>query len=91
MQKSKGKFRKHGRKLKRPIRNKGISRYLQELKIGDRVGIDIDSSEHSAMPPPRFQGRTGQVKRKQGRAYVIKILDGHMPKTLIVSPAHLRK
>ena len=91
MQKSQGKLRKHGRKLRRPIRKRGISRYLQEFEVGEKVCIDIDSSEHLGMPLPRFQGRTAEVKGKQGKAYLVEIRDGNSTKTLIVNPVHLKR
>lgn len=91
MQKSKGKLRSHGRKLKKPIRKSGITKYLQEFKIGEKVCIDIDPSHHSGMPLPRFQGRIGKIKGKQGHAYKVEITDGGLTKTLIVDPAHLKR
>ena len=91
MQKSKGKLRSHGRGLRKDIRKVGISRHLQEFKEGEKVSIDIDSSEHSGMPLPRYQGRTAEVKRKQGMAYLVEIKDGGKAKTLVVHPAHLKR
>ena len=90
MQKSKGKLRKHGKQLKRPIRKKGISSHLQEFSKGDKVSININSSVHSGMPKPRLQGRTGEIKRKQGKAYVVELKEGGTTKQLIVNPAHLK-
>ncbi|MCD4740085.1 50S ribosomal protein L21e [archaeon] len=91
MQKSQGKLRKHGRKIKRPIRKKGITVHLQEFKMGEKVCINIDSSEHSGMPIPKFQGQTAEIKGKQGKAYLVEIKDGNMTKTLIVKPSHLKR
>jgi len=42
------------------------------------------------MPHRRFQGATGTVRAKQGRAFVVDVRDKNMPKTLIVRPEHLR-
>ena len=42
------------------------------------------------MPHRRFQGRTGTVSGKQGRAYVISVKDGNMAKTIVSRPEHLR-
>lgn len=91
MQKSKGKLRSHGRGLRRPIRKKGISAHLQEFKEGEKVSIAIDSSEHSGMPLPRYQGRTAEVKGKQGEAYIVAVKDGGKTKTFIINPVHLKR
>ncbi|MCD6522247.1 MAG: 50S ribosomal protein L21e [Candidatus Diapherotrites archaeon] len=93
MQKSRGKISKHSRKLKKSHREKGlraINRYLKTFEKGERVSIAIDSSENSGMPHPRFQGRSGVVKGKQGSAYLVEIRDGGKQKVLLVSPVHLK-
>jgi large subunit ribosomal protein L21e len=43
------------------------------------------------MPYMRFQGKTGVVSGKQGRAFVIEVKDGDKPKTVITRPEHLKK
>ena len=42
------------------------------------------------MPHRRFQGRTGEIAGTQGRAYVIRVADGNMMKTVVARPEHLR-
>ena len=42
------------------------------------------------MPHPRFLGTTGRIVERRGRAYVVQIRDGHMTKTLLVRPEHLK-
>ena len=37
-----------------------------------------------------FQGRTGEIAGTQGRAYVIRVADGNMMKTVVARPEHLR-
>ena len=83
---------KSRKKLRKKIREKGIkiSRALQTFDVGDRVHIDIDPAVHKGMPHPRFQGRTGVVLGKRGRAYLVRVLDGKSYKTLIVRPEHLK-
>ncbi|TDA26755.1 MAG: 50S ribosomal protein L21e, partial [Archaeoglobi archaeon] len=41
-------------------------------------------------PHPRYQGRSGIVVGKRGRAYLVQIKDGSIVKTLISRPEHLR-
>jgi len=83
---------KSRKKLRKKIREKGIKirRALQVFEVGQRIHIDIDSAVHKGMPHPRFQGRTGIVVGKRGRAYLVKVRDGGLYKTLIVRPEHLK-
>ncbi|GIU68472.1 MAG: 50S ribosomal protein L21e [Candidatus Pacearchaeota archaeon] len=75
------------------IREKGkikLSRYFQELNIGDFVAIDIEKAI-SINFPKRLQGRTGIIKEKRGRAYVVKVRDQSKEKEFIIEPVHLKK
>lgn len=67
-----------------------ISRYLHKFDEKDVVSITIDPS-HQQIPHPRFQGKTGPVVGKQGRAYYVAIKDGGKQKKILVSPEHLTK
>lgn len=80
--------------LRKKPRERGIhsiTRALQKFEEGDSVSIVIDSSIHAGMPHTRFQGHTGKVEGKQGRAYLVGIYDGNKHKTLIVRSEHLRR
>ena len=86
-------YRRRTRNLKTKLRDKGkkkIRKYLQEFEENDTVAITIDPS-HQAIPHPRFQGITGKVSGKQGRAYYVAFKDGGKFKKIIVSPEHLTK
>ncbi len=78
---------------KKPIRTRGklqLSRYFQELKKGDFVAI----SKEQSLPvnfPKRFQGLTGIVEGKRGKAYIVKIKDNKKNKTILIEPIHLKK
>jgi len=63
---------------------------LQVFQEGNSVNIVIDPSFHKGQPHPRFQGLTGRVVAKQGKAYMVQVKVGNMPKRLIVRPEHLR-
>ncbi|MCD6503364.1 MAG: 50S ribosomal protein L21e [Euryarchaeota archaeon] len=85
--------RKTRKKLSKSPRERGmppITRFLQEFNTGDYVTIDIEPSVHKGMPHPRFQGRTGVVIGKQGKAYVVRIRDGGKYKKIIALPVHLK-
>ncbi|MEK6906497.1 MAG: 50S ribosomal protein L21e [Nanoarchaeota archaeon] len=78
---------------KKAVRTRGklkLSRYFQELKKGDFVGVMIEPSLVSNIPK-RLQGRTGLVDGKKGRAYIIKIKDMEKEKEFIINPIHLKK
>ena len=62
---------------KKPIRARGklqLSRYFQRFCEGDRVAVANERSLSKNFPK-RLQGRTGVVKSKQGRVYLVKIKD----------------
>ncbi len=87
-----GMRRKSRDKLSKTVRARGFSpvvRAIQEFEPGDKVHVLIDPSKHKGMPHPRFQGRTGEITGKRGRAFVLKITDGNATKTLIALPEHL--
>ena len=78
---------------KKPQRTRGklqLSRYFQELKEGDFVAISKEPAVQSSFPN-RWQGITGIVEGKRGKAYVIKIKDGRKEKRLLIEPIHLKK
>jgi large subunit ribosomal protein L21e len=63
--------------------------FLQEFKIGDIVHIDIQPSAKK-IPHPKFQGRTGKIIGKRGRAYIVNINDLKRTKQIIINPEHLK-
>ena len=80
-------------KLQNSARERGISppqRAVQEFETGDTVHLDLDPSVQEGRFHPRFNGQTGTVAGKQGKAYKVTITDGGVEKTLIARPAHLR-
>ena len=66
-----------------------ISRVMHPYEEGDKVAIVIDGGSQKGMPHRRFQGQTGTITGKQGRAYVLAIKDGNMAKTIVARPEHL--
>ena len=67
-----------------------ISKIMHSYSDGDKVSIVIDGAQQKGMPHRRFQGATGTVKSRQGRAYVVSVKDKNMAKTLVVRPEHMR-
>ncbi|RNJ26203.1 50S ribosomal protein L21e [Halosegnis longus] len=81
-------------KLKNKPRERGTSpprRSVEEYEAGEKVHLKIDPSVHKGRFHPRFDGQTGEIEGSQGRAYKVLITDGGKEKTLISSPAHLRR
>ncbi|MFH1503340.1 MAG: 50S ribosomal protein L21e [Candidatus Diapherotrites archaeon] len=78
---------------KKPIRTRGklkLSRYFQNFKEGDFVSIIREISLHPAFPK-RLQGRTGIVKKRVGKSYVIELRDQKKKKEFLIKAIHLKK
>lgn len=78
---------------KKPIRTRGklqLSRYFQDLNKGDFVAISKEKAVPSIFPK-RFQGITGVVEGKRGKAYMVKIKDRNKEKQILIEPIHLKK
>ena len=88
---SKGIRAKSRKKLTAEKHRKGISRFFKEYKIGEKVIIDIDPAYYTGNPHHRFQGRTGEIIGKRGRAYLVKVNDFGKEKIIISNPVHLKK
>jgi large subunit ribosomal protein L21e len=81
-------------KLKNKARERGTSppqHFIEEYDEGEKVHLKIDPSVPDGRFHPRFNGKTGEVAGKQGSAFKVLIEDGNVEKTLIASPAHLRR
>ncbi|MFU8866349.1 50S ribosomal protein L21e [Natronococcus sp.] len=80
-------------KLSNNPRDRGASppqRAIQQYDAGQKVHLKIDPSVQNGRFHPRFDGLTGEVLGKQGKAFKVQITDGGKDKTLIVTAAHLR-
>lgn len=67
-----------------------ITKFLQEFKKSQLVVILQEPSSQKGMPHPRFKGKSGKIIGKQGKAYIVEILDGNKVKRLISRPEHLK-
>lgn len=90
-----GRFRRKTRsKLKKSYKDKGkisISNYLQTFNLNEKVLLKAEPAVQKGMYFPRFHGKIGTIKGKQGNCYEVEIKDFKKTKTLIVHPIHLRK
>jgi len=65
--------------------------YLAEYKAGDKVVLKLEAGIQKATYYPRFHGKTGIVKKKEGSSYRIEIMDGDKTKEVVAHPIHLKK
>jgi len=87
VRKSYGKMRGTRNKLK--VKEKArISNIMREYNLGDRVHIDFTSMDN--LPHPKFQGLTGEIIGKRGRAYMVRIRDINSFKILLLKAQHLK-
>ncbi len=82
--KTRYKLNRHGAK------SPTVNKILKEFAVGQTVQVNIDSGYHSGLPHHRFQGLTGTVTGKQGRAFTVDIMMGKKSKELAVTSAHLK-
>ncbi len=78
--------------LTKKVREQGlppITRFLQTFEVGQQVVVRLEASDPHGQPHPRYQGRTGTVIERVGRAYRLEFLDGRKRKELIANPVHL--
>ena len=87
--KAKGIRAKTRHKFKRGKEKTTVNKLLQELEVGAKVHIDIDSSIHSGMPFRRYQGSTGVVTGRRGAIFKVEVGKGSSARTLLVHPGHL--
>lgn len=91
VKKSKG-FRSRTRKrLKQKVGFRpSITKFLQEFNINQNVIILPEPSSQKGMPSPRFKGKIGKVIGRQGKAYIVEIVNGNKVKRIISRPEHLK-
>tara|TARA_B100001996_G_scaffold338990_1_gene291741 strand:+ start:1708 stop:1998 length:291 start_codon:yes stop_codon:yes gene_type:complete len=78
------------RRRKKERSRLNISRVIHQYEEGDRVAIVLDGGQQMGMPHRRFNGRTGFINKRQGKAWIVDVKDGNMQKTVIARPEHLR-
>lgn len=85
-------YRKKMRKIfsKRRAR-KGLSQYMVDYDIGERVHININPINVTTAPHKRYQGMTGVIVGKRGKAYIIEVKLGSKIKKIITTKEHIMK
>ncbi|NVM54597.1 MAG: 50S ribosomal protein L21e [Candidatus Helarchaeota archaeon] len=94
VRKSHGYKSRHCRNIfRKKVRQKGmppLGRYLIKYEVGNLVDIIIDPSVHKGQPHYKYQGKTGRIVEKRGRAYIIKLKVGKKDFFIISRPEHMR-
>jgi ribosomal protein L21E len=78
---------------RKKVRTRGklqLSRYFQKFKEGDAVAVVKEPALQPSFPKT-LQGRTGFVKGKIGKSYLIMIKDQNKEKSYSIAPIHLKK
>jgi large subunit ribosomal protein L21e len=68
----------------------GLSYLLIDYKLGDKVVVNIDPSEHTTLPHRRFQGRIGIIESIGRRTMKVMVMFGNKPKYLQTKFNHVR-
>jgi len=90
VKKSRGMRRGMRRKLKKGRREKfKIAPYLRTFEINDRVVIKLNPSSQKGLPDPVFEGMTGKIKERRGKAYLVELKVGKKIKKITARPEHL--
>lgn len=89
VKRSKGFFSK-GTKSTKSKKKLTTNEFVKPFNVGDKVVITI-KQYFKGVPHPRYNGRHGEIVKKQGKSYIVKIKDGRAVKTLIVNPVHITK
>ena len=93
MKRTGGSRRKSRNKFSKNPKDKGklgVTRYLKQFEIGQRVVLKAEPSVHEGLYHQRHHGKSGIVQQKRGGCYEVLISDFGNKKTLIVHPVHLK-
>jgi len=93
MKRSKGIRNRNRTLFRRKPRDRGknpLGRILTPYTPGQMVTISINPSIQKGMPHRRYQGRVGMISEKRGRAYVIQVTTGKVPRQIIARPEHIQ-
>lgn len=90
VKKSRGTRRGTRRKLKRGRKDKfTVAPYLRTFEINDSVVIKLNPSSQKGLPDPVFEGKTGRIRERRGRSYVVELMIGKKAKKVTARPEHL--
>ncbi|MFH0927513.1 MAG: 50S ribosomal protein L21e [Candidatus Micrarchaeota archaeon] len=88
VKRSLGKMSKRTRKLGASAKKLTPARLVAQYAVGTMVAI-TPNPRYNGMPHPRYRGKTGEIIKKRGKSYEVKIQDQNATKILIASGMHL--
>jgi len=71
-------------------RSKGIRNRTRTLLRRNPRDRGKNPSIQKGMPHRRYHGRVGMISEKRGRAYVIQVTAGKVPRLIIARPEHIQ-
>ena len=69
---------------------RGVSFLLIDYKVGDKVIVDVDPTEHNTTPHRRFQGKVGIVEEVGRRTLKLAVMIGEKKKFLCTKLNHIK-
>jgi large subunit ribosomal protein L21e len=69
---------------------RGVSFLLRDYRVGDKVLVIIDPSQHKGLPHRRYHGKVGTVKEVGRRTVKLAVNLGKKTKTLITRLDHIK-
>ena len=90
MPSSHGRRRKSRSVLTKDKTARGISFLLIDYKVGDKVIVDVDPTEHNTTPHRRFQGKVGIVEEVGRRTVKLAVMIGEKKKFLCTKLNHIK-
>ena len=82
-------FRQNTRSLLTKKRRKGLSIFLRNYAVGQKVVIDIDPAQVKGMPHRRYQGLVGTITLVMRRVVKVDVAMGGKMKTVIARLEHI--
>ena len=83
-------FMNKARSVMTKDRVRGVSFLLREYKVGDKVLVIIDPSQHKGLPHRRYHGKVGTVNAVGRRTVKLAVKLGNKTKTLITRLDHIK-
>jgi len=71
-------------------RGRGLSRFMRDYQLDDKVVIKIDPSQQKGMPHRRFHGMVGTIIKVNIRSLVVTMFMGSKLKTVITRLEHVK-
>ncbi len=78
---------------KKTLKERGkirFSEYFKDIQTGEKVAVKREKAVVANFPS-RIQGRTGDVIGKQGKSFLVKLMEFNKEKVFIIPAIHLKR